>query len=112
MLIHSSRTYDALDNVLTMFEKENSGDLYLYNLLCEQSATPTKLFPYRGFTIINRQDSKKKLIREIVVMQNSKFTIDFEIRSHVNCVQYTLRKCPTSRVLRFGLSTLELVANG
>lgn len=67
MLIHSSRTYEALEDIFTMFKEQHSDNLYVYNLLCEQSATPTDLLPYRGYTIINRQDSKKKPIWNIQV---------------------------------------------
>lgn len=67
LLIHSNRTYVALENIFDMFENENSDNLYLYNLLCELSASPVNLLPYRGYTIINRRDPKKKSIRKIVV---------------------------------------------
>lgn len=66
LLLHSARSQEALENIFTMFEKR-SDDLYLYNMLCEQSQTPPNWYNYRGYTIVNRQNPEKLPIREVGV---------------------------------------------
>lgn len=50
LFCYSGRTAEAVKSVLLQVGQRDV-DIYLYNLMSEQSVTPLNLFPYRGYSL-------------------------------------------------------------
>lgn len=66
LFCYSGRTQDAVKAIFDIVGQQND-DVYLYNLLSEQSATPTNLFPYRGFSLTPLEQSKSSPLVDVQV---------------------------------------------
>ncbi len=65
ILCYAGRTQEAVESVLEAAEKEVDNH-YFWGLLSEQSNSPINLFPYRGFTLMKR-DNDLEHLREVQV---------------------------------------------